>query len=98
MGLPVLRTPAAGQDLLAIWQYIARESERAADGVLNRFEQLLRMVSENPLAGRARPELGPGLRSLAVGSYVLFYEARPDAILLVRALHGSLDFDSSDFA
>ena len=44
--------------------------------------------------GRARDELAPGLRSLVVRQYVLFYRVAPDAVQVVRILHGKRDIDS----
>ena len=94
----LLRTPAARRDLLAIWSYIARDSERAADRLLDRFETVLMMLLDNPFAGRPRTELRPNLRSIPSGTYVLFYEVEPDALLLVRVLHGRMDITETDFA
>ncbi len=43
--------------------------------------------------GRARDELALGLRSMPFGRYVVFYEALPDGIDVVRVLHSSQDTD-----
>ncbi len=87
----VLRSPRARADLIEIWQFIAADNVPAADGMLDRFEQVLSTLCQNPLIGRARPELARDIRSFPVGSYVLFYQPRPDGILLVRVLNGYLD-------
>ena len=49
------------------------------------------MLSEQPKAGRERPELAPGLRSFPVGNYLLFYLPLPGGIDLVRVLSGYMD-------
>ncbi len=54
------------------------------------------MLLENPLAGRERRELRLGLRSFAVGNYVIFYVALPDGIEVVRVMHGRQDINSDD--
>jgi toxin ParE1/3/4 len=36
--LPIVRTSLAEEDLIAIWQYVARDSEAAADRLLDRIE------------------------------------------------------------
>lgn len=54
------------------------------------------MLLENPLAGRERRELRFGLRSFAVGNYVIFYVALPDGIEVVRVMHGRQDINSDD--
>ncbi len=41
--------------------------------------------------GRTREELAPNLRSLPFGRYVIFYEALPDEIVIVRVLHSARD-------
>jgi len=43
--------------LIEIWNFIAADSERAADKLLDRIEEILRMLGDNPKAGRVRPEL-----------------------------------------
>jgi len=97
VALRILRTPAAEQDLVDIWRYIAEDNEQAAGRVLDRFDQLLRMLADNPLAGRARPELGDDIRSLPSGNYVLFYRVESELLILVRALSGYMDFGIEDF-
>lgn len=87
----LFRTFLARADLIDIWQYIAQDNETAADRFLNRIEQALLMLRDNPRAGRARNELAKGMRSFPVGNYVLFYRSGHDGIELVRVLNGYLD-------
>jgi toxin ParE1/3/4 len=44
--------------------------------------------------GISRDELHPGLRSLPVGKYLIFYTLIPDGIEVVRLLHGMMDIDA----
>jgi toxin ParE1/3/4 len=92
----ILRSPLARLDLIDIWQFIADDSEKAADGFLDKIEQALAMLRDNPLAGRARPELGAAIRSFRVGNYILFYRPLPDGMELVRALNGRQDVQPED--
>ena len=92
----ILRRPQARLDLIYIWSYIADDNEAAADRMLDRFEGVLQMLSEQPKAGRERPELAPGLRSFPVGNYLLFYLPLPGGIDLVRVLNGYMDIGSDD--
>jgi len=46
-----------------------------------------------PLLGRAREELAPGLRSVAIERYVLFYRVSETAVTIVRILHGARDIN-----
>jgi toxin ParE1/3/4 len=93
----ITRRERARTDLIKIWDYISDSDEMAADRMLDRFEEALAMLSDNPLAGRERPELAPGLRSFPVRSYVLFYMPVPGGIDLVRVRSGYLDLAAEDF-
>ena len=93
----IFRRPQAQLDLIEIWTFIADDNEVAADRVLDRIDSVLRMLSEQPEAGRARPELAPRLRSFPVGNYVLFYLPLEGGVELVRALSGYLDIGPEDF-
>ena len=44
---------------------------------------------------RSRDELAPGVRSLAFGRYVVFFEPLQDGIDVVRVLHGTRDIDAN---
>jgi toxin ParE1/3/4 len=66
-------TPVARDDLENIWEYIAEENPPAATRVARMLMQKCGMLADNPLIGRQRDELAPGLRSLPAGSYLIFY-------------------------
>ena len=81
----------AEEDLRETWQYVAIESSADAadhliDAIFDRFE----LLATQPRMGRSRPELGNGIRSLAVESHVIYYrdDAEP---LIARVLHGRRD-------
>jgi len=63
----------------SIWARIAPGNIKAAEELVNRFAAVFEMLVQNPQAGRARPDLGPNLRSFAVGHYVIFYLRNPMA-------------------
>jgi toxin ParE1/3/4 len=44
--------------------------------------------------GRPREDLRPGLRSIAVERYVLFYRVSAAAVEILRVLHSSRDMDA----
>lgn len=96
MGNDIIRTPRARLDLIEIWQFIADDNPSAADRLLDRIENALAMLCDNPRAGRARPELAAEIRSFPVGNYILFYRLLPEAIELVRVRSGYLDIHSDD--
>lgn len=96
MARRIVRSPQARLDMIEIWQYIADDNEAAADRVLDRFESALRMLADNPHAGRARPELVAEIRSFPVGNYILFYRPMADGVDLVRVRSGYLDIQPED--
>jgi toxin ParE1/3/4 len=80
--------PAAKADLREIWRYFARVASReVADSLLGDLQQAGERARQRPLAWRARNELMPGLRSILVHPYALFYRVKGDTIEVVRVLH-----------
>ena len=91
----VLRRPQAETDILEIWDYIAEDSMVEADRWVDRLDEKFALWATQPMMGRSRDELTPGVRSLAFGRYVVFYEPLPDGIDVVRVLHGTRDIDTN---
>lgn len=87
----ITRRPGAIEDMLEIWDQIAEDSLAAADRWIDNLDERLRLWATQPLMGRPRDELAPGLKSMAFGRYVVFYEPMPDGIDVVRVLHGARD-------
>lgn len=88
------RAPQADSDLDDIWHYVAVKSgsmevaDRLVDAITDRFS----LLATHPNIGRARDEdLRPGLRSFAVGEYVIIYRIGGDDVLILRVVHGSRD-------
>ncbi len=48
-------------------------------------------IAEQPGIGRERLDLDRGLRSLPVGTYVIYYRETPAPVKIVRVLHGARD-------
>jgi toxin ParE1/3/4 len=90
------KSPQAEIDLASIWRFIAGESVKAADALLDRIDAAFDMLAQNPLAGRARNELALKLRSFPVGSYVIFYVPVSDGIEVVRVMSSRQDVDADD--
>ena len=88
------RRPLAETDVLEIWDYIADDSLAAADRWLDRLDEKFRLLATQPMMGRARDELAPGVRSFPIGRYVVFYVPLDDGIDVVRVLHGVRDIDA----
>lgn len=69
----VVYRPRAGSDISDIWDFIAEDSVLQADSWVDNLDAKLRLLATQPLMGRAREELLPGLRSHPFGRYVIFY-------------------------
>jgi len=63
---------AARADLEEIWLFIARDNTDAADRFVHLLVSRCPLLASTPLLGHKREELAPGVRSLAVGTYVIF--------------------------
>jgi toxin ParE1/3/4 len=94
----IVRRPLAGADIADIWDFIAEDSIIQADAWVERLYGKLQLLATQPLMGRAREELSPGLRSQPFERYVIFYEPLTDGIDVVRIIHSARDiaavFDS----
>lgn len=97
MPLKVNRRPLAREDALEIWRYIARDDPRAADAVVDRFDQLIAMLARHPEAGRARPDLRQGYRSFPDGRFLIVYTYDDASLNVVRILAASRKLGSEFF-
>ena len=84
-------SPEAEQDLIDIWLYIAEDQPTNADRFLERLEKKAKRLAEFSDLGIDRTELNPGLKSVPLDRYVLYYCTTEKGIELVRVLHGSRD-------
>ena len=91
----VLRRPRAAEDIAAVWDFIADDNPDAADHWVDQLDTQLRLLATQPLMGRARDELAPGIRSFPFGRYLVFYRPIGDGIDVVRVLHGTRDVDTA---
>jgi toxin ParE1/3/4 len=85
----VHKYPRAEADLIAIWRYIAEQSTRRADRLLDRLDETFSRLADLPYMGKARADLAPGLRMFPMQEYLIFYRPVEDGIEIVRVLHGS---------
>jgi toxin ParE1/3/4 len=89
---------SAETDLLEAWTFIAEQSFKAADHVLDVIEQEAKTLALQPLMGRARPELAEGIRCWPTSSsYNVYYYPRDSGITVVRVLHHARDVHSRNF-
>lgn len=86
MPLEVVRTPQAKEDILGIWEFVAKDSIRTADALAERFEIVFRALSTSPEMGVARADLLEGLRSFPDGRFLIFYRRVGDTLDIVRVV------------
>jgi toxin ParE1/3/4 len=90
------KSPQAELDLTTIWDFIANDSIKAADALLERIDEAFDMLAQMPRAGRARNDLALNLRSFPVGSCVVYYVPVSDGIEVIRVMSGWRDVDADD--
>lgn len=74
-----------------MWLHIAIDNVDAAERMILQIYEAEDRLSAFPELGRARLELGPEIRSWAVGSYIVFYRIGAVAVEILRILHGARD-------
>jgi toxin ParE1/3/4 len=92
--LPVVRTDQAETDLAEIFDYLDEHNTQAAERLAEAIDERCRLLSQFPEMGRSREELAPGLRSVVIEPYVLFYRVTATAVEVLRILHGARDIDT----
>src|SRR5436305_12792553 len=83
----------AREDLLEIWQHVALNNPDAAGRLMQGFKETFEKLLKFPNLGRERPELAIGIRSFAVGKYIVLYQPTGDVLEIVRVRHGATKLD-----
>ncbi len=89
--------PEAEAELDQIWYFVAVQSNSVdiADRVIGSITDHFLLLSRYPEIGRSRDhDLRPGLRSFAIGKYVIFYRIEDKYVLILHLIHGSRDVES----
>lgn len=85
---------SAESDLIDVWRYSFEQwGELQADKYLDELDSGIRKLADNPEIGMTRDYVRDGYRALFVGSHAVYYTVTPDAIHVVRVLHGRMDPD-----
>lgn len=94
-------TQSASEDLEELWRYIAieQESPKAADNVLDKIDEKLKLALLNPGIGESVNHLRPGARRTIVHRrFLVFYEDSNQGLIVLRVLHGSRLINVADFS
>ncbi len=94
--LPVKLTRLAADDLAEAFAYGAQRNLNSAARLLDGLRSSVERLGDQPLLGVAlSPEefelVTPGIRFIVVAPYIVFYRAMPDAVVVLRILHGRRD-------
>lgn len=76
-----------------MWTCVAREtgSEVRADHAVDIIGERFITLADYPRAGRARGDLGRGLRSFVADDYVIVYRIVRGDVVILRIVHGRRD-------
>jgi toxin ParE1/3/4 len=89
--LPIVRSPAADDDLVEIWCTIAFDSPRAADRLVDKIAERIVQLATFPESGPRRPEIAVDARALTVGNYLVLYRLSNERVEILRIVHGARD-------
>ncbi|MER9753187.1 type II toxin-antitoxin system RelE/ParE family toxin [Mesorhizobium sp. M0166] len=92
--MAVIFAPAAAQDIEQIGDYIHAENPAAAMRFIVALRERCGRVADAPRGGAPRPDLWPGLRSIAFRRHMIFYTVEGDAVRIERILHGARDIEA----
>jgi toxin ParE1/3/4 len=87
--VPIVRSPAAEDDLIDIWFGIA--TALAADRFLDAIAARILQLATFPESGRQKPDIGAEVRALTIGNYLVLYRLAEQRIEIVRVVHGARD-------
>ena len=90
----IIVSELALSDLEEIWLYIGIDNPSAVDDLVERIYTDCETLQQYPDLGRKRDEVLPGMRSLAIEKYVVYYRLNDTVLEIVRILSGFRDVDS----
>ena len=83
-------SPEAIEDVEAIRAYVARDSPRYADLLVERLVSAAERLETDPLSGRMVPEVRDDtVREVIHGNDRIVYRVRPDLVEIVTVFHGA---------
>ena len=82
-------SPQALDDLFEIWQYIAQDSEEAADRVQREFYETFSSLAQTPGQGHSRKDLTQRhVLFFPLYSYLIVYRPDVEEIRILTVVHG----------
>ena len=91
--MPKLRySDASKDDLKEIARFIAKDKPQAAREWVAKLREKCRMLAKHPEVGDDRSDLGEGIRSTYVGSYIIYFRRREETLEIVRVRRGDREY------
>lgn len=87
----------ARSDLFSIWQHVADTDPGAADRLTERLRARVQLLRQFPDVGVARPDIRDDVRMLVEAPFLILTRVTPDAVQVVRVLHGARDITAENF-
>lgn len=83
---------SAVSDLDEIWMYAAeRDGVDAAERLIEWLTRRIGFLSRHPMGGVERPDLGPGIRSVVLRPFRVYYRLDKGVVRIVHVRHGAQD-------
>lgn len=89
--IPVIITPPAERDLENIADQIAVDNPLRAKTFVEELLQKAKAIGHMPRAYPSRPDLGRDFRIAVHGNYVIVFRPLPNAVFVLRIVHGARD-------
>ncbi len=88
-------TPTASRDIESLMDYLAEKvSVETAERFLLKIHSKFQLLVKFPQIGRRRDELYPGLRSVSLEDYLIFYRLVLGGIEVMRVVGGYRDLEA----
>ena len=89
----------ASRDIDEIYLYgFINFGEEQVELYVAKMKNVLEMMRSNPEIGRLDTRVNPAIRRFDFESHVIFYDISDNDIIIVRVLHGSMDFVNNLFS
>lgn len=94
--MTVRKTPQAEQDLITIHHFIAEQnlSRINAGRYMQLMDDKFELLATQPLIGRERDDIEPGLRSHPIDRYIVYYRPVDGGIEIDRVIHAARDVEA----
>jgi toxin ParE1/3/4 len=81
-------------DLERIADYIGKQNPQGAVNVLEALMRKFEFLGQFPQSGDKRPDLGPDVRAVPVGNFVVVFRPEGSGVMILRVFHGAQDIHS----